>query len=347
MANNAVPFRTAAARHRKSSVYTIPWATGGSTSIGLNNVGYLNALQIVMQLSVTVGTGGTVQDAAAALDYIPRLGLRSPAGEQIWSWSTRELYDYNYRYFPVVTPASDPSGAQFVPATTGAQSVNLRLLAPLALNDGSGFDLGMLMRQISNNQYYLDLQFATTAQLVGTGSCVISGITGNVVVEEVFYDAIAANANPPVIPPDFSHFIRMRGIQGPALLQGQNVLFYAVGPVIVDNLFRVMNNGAADASVLANTAFVQLQSDSSTEIDNRTGQRLGFDQTMHLGKAMRAGVILEDYCDDVDKVNATMGRDFINSNLAAQLQYNFQYTGTPSGTSFIQTTYREIIGLAS
>lgn len=346
MATAPVQFRTAAARHRKSSIYTIPWVTGGRTSQGLNNVGYLNALQIVAQLSIVVGTGGTVSDAAAQLNFLPTIGLRSPAGEQIWSWSSRELYDYNYRYFPVVTPQTDPSFANWTPGTAATYPIVLRWLAPVALNDGSGFDLGMLMRQISNNQYYLDLQFAANSDLVGTGTSVITSITGNIVVEEVFYDAIAANADPPVIPPDFSHFIRMRGIQSNALVNGQNVLQYAVGPVIVDNLLRVINNSIADASAIANTSFVQLQSDSSTEIDNRTGQRLAYDTTMHLGKAMRPGVFLEDYCDDVDKVNATMGRDFINSNLAAQLQYNYQYTGTPTGTSFIQQTYREIIGLS-
>lgn len=346
MAVAAVPFRTAAARHRKSSIYTIPWITGGRQSIGLNNVGYLNALRILCNLSIVVGTGGTVSDAAAQLNFLPTIGLRSPAGEQIWSWSSRELYDYNMRYFPVVTPQTDPSFTNWTPGTAATYPVQLRLYAPLALNDGTGFDLGMLMRQLSNNQYYLDLQFAANADLVGTGTSVISSITGSIIVSEVFYDAIAANANPPVAPPDFSHFIRMRGIQSNALVNGQNVIQYAVGPVIVDNLFRVMNNSIADASAVANTAFVQLQSDSSTEIDNRTGADLAYDVTMHLGKAMRPGVFLEDYCDDVDKVNATMGRDFINSNLAAQLQYNFQYTGTPTGTSFIQQTYREIIGLS-
>ncbi len=339
-------FRTAAARHRKSLVYTVPWITGGRTSIGLNNVGYLNELQVKVNLTVTVGSAGTVTDAAAfASNFFPNIGLRSPAGEQIWYWSSRDIYDFNYRYQTVMTPASDPSYAAASNASATAQNVQFRLRLPVALNDGTGFDLGMLMRQVSNNTYYLDLQFCNGgSDLVGAGTTVISSITGTVYVEEIYYDAVLANSA--VTPPDFSHFIRMRSITSSALINGQNVLQYAVGPVVTDAMFRFINNGAADATI-SNVNQIQLQSDSSTEIDNRTGDRYAYDQTMHLGKALRAGMYHFDACDDLENVNQTRGRDFINSNLAAQLQWNIIYAGTPTGTSNIQQIYREIIGLSS
>ena len=84
------------------------------------------------------------------------------------------------------------------------------------------------------------------------------------------------------------------------------------------------------------------------EIDNRTGNRLAYDQNQHLGKSLRAGVYHEDFFDDSDAVNETTARDFINSNLAAQLDFFLQYAGTPSGTiNQVQSFYREIVTLAS
>jgi hypothetical protein len=341
-----VDFRTAAARHRKSNVYTIPWATGQRTSIALNNIGYLSELQIYLTLTVTVGTAGTVTDAAQfASNYLPLIGLRSPQGEYIWSTNSRDIYDFQYLLERVVTPALDPSNATVSNASATAQPLVLRLRVPVSVNDGNNFSMGMLMRQISNNTFYLDVQFCNGgSDLVGAGTTVITSITGTVVVEEIFYEAVAANSN--VVPPTFNNYIRLRSIQFTPLQNGQNNVRYDTGPILMNALHRLMNNNAADGTI-ANLSYIQFAANQTNEIDNRTGARLAYDQTMHLGKALRAGVYSEDFCDDISMVNQTQGRDFINSNLASQLNWFIQYAGTPTGTSFINTFYREIVSLGA
>jgi hypothetical protein len=341
----SIPFRAASARHRKSSVYTIPWASGSRVSLGLNNIGYQNELQIKLNLTLTVSGSGTVTDAANAVsNYLPIIGLRSPQGEYIWSTNSRDLFDFQYRYWDSVTPSSDPSYATWSPASATAQNVQLRLRIPTAINDGTNFDFGMLMRQISNNQFYLDLNMANlTSDLQGAGSCTISSITGTITVEEIYYDAVQ---DPRVIPPNFNQYIRLRSAQSPSLITGLNDVRYDTGPVIMDALHRIMNNGAADGTI-ANVAYIQTLANKGNEIDNRTGDRLAFDSTMHLGKNFRAGCYHLDFCDDADLVNATKGRDLINSNLAAQLDFMIQYGGTPSGSSNINTVYREIVTLGA
>ncbi|MGH7745879.1 MAG: hypothetical protein ACREQ5_14030 [Candidatus Dormibacteria bacterium] len=340
-----VSFRTAAARHRKSLVYSVPWATGTRVTIPLNNVGYQNELQVLLALTVTVGTAGTVTDAdAATSNFLPYIGLRSPQGEYIWSTNSRDIYDFDYRLTNSLTPAQDPSYVNWSGASATAQPVLLRLRIPTAISDGRGFDTGLLMRQVSNNQFYLDLQMAAIADLIGTGTVVITSVTGTITVEEIYYEAIPANAN--VIPPDFSNYIRLRSIQFAPLQNGQNNVRYDTGPVLMDAMHRLVNNSKADP-VISNLAYIQLASGQTNEIDNRTGSRLAYDAAMHLGKALRAGVYHEDFCDDSDVVNQTLGRDFINSNLSTQLNFFTQYNGTPTGSSFINSFYREIVTLGA
>lgn len=344
--NNGVPFKVAAARHRQSLVKTVTWATGQRQSLGLDNIGYLNGGQIVADLTVTVGTTGTVSDAAAAAsNFFPYIGLRSPQGEQIWSTSSRDVFDLNYRLDRSVTPASDSQYATWAPGTAGAQTVHFRLRIPVALNDNRNFDFGMLMRQINNNQFYLDVQQANFSDLVGSGSCIISSITGSWSWEETYYDAVQQGSG--VIPPNFAQYVRLRSITAPqALANGQNDVSYATGPVIVDAFHRLINNGAADG-VITNLSYIETKANKGNQIEYRTGSRLAYDNQMHLGKALRAGVYHLDFCDDLGAVNETSARDFINSNMATQLDFFVQYGGAPGGTSQIQSIYREIVTLAA
>ena len=345
-ASNGVPFKVAAARHRQSLVKTINWATGQRQSIPLDNTGYLNGGQLVADLTVTVGTTGTVTDAAqAASNFFPYIGLRSPQGEQVWSTNSRDVWDFNYRLDAGVNPASDAQYATWAPGTAGAQAVHFRLRIPVALNDKRNFDFGMLMRQINNNQFTLDLQMAAFSDLVGAGTCVITSITGTVSWEEVFYDAVQQGSG--VVPPNFAQYVRLRSITAPnALAQGQNDVSYSTGPVLVDAFHRLINNGSADG-VITNLASIEVKANKGNSIEYRTGSRLAYDQLMHLGKALRAGVYHEDFCDDTDSVNETTARDFINSNLATQMDFFMQYNGAPAGTSQIQSLYREIVTLAA
>jgi hypothetical protein len=345
-AQQPVPFRVAAARHRKSLQYTIsPWVNSQRITIPLINVGYLAELQLYFALTQTIVTG-TVTDAAQAnSNYFPFVGLRSPQGEYIWTSNSRDFFDFQYRLERSVTPSTDPSYAAPNYGSSSAQAVTFRLRIPVSLNDGQNFDFGLIMRQISNNQFFLDVQFANGgSDLVGAGSAVISSITGSVVVEEIYYDAVQANSN--VIPPNFNQYVRLRSITSPPLVNGQNDVRYDTGPIMVDALHRIINNGAADGTI-ANCQYIQFLANKGNEIDNRTGVRLAYDNTMHLGKALRAGVYHEDFMDDAGLVNQTKARDFINSNLAAQLDFLLQYGGSPSGNSVIQSFYREIVTLGA
>lgn len=345
MAGNVYTFREAAARHRFSLQYSIPWATGARVTVPLNNIGYLNELQILFNLTVTVGTAGTVTDAVQAkTNYLPYLALRSPQGAQIWSTNSRDIDAFNFRLWKNRSAASDPSYATWSPGSATAQSVIYRLRIPVAMNDDYNFDLGLLMRQISNNQFFLDMQFATFANLIGTGSVVITSIAGTVVVEEIYYDAVVAGSN--VQPPNFSQFIRLRSLQSNALVQGQNDVRYDTGPIMTDAMHLFVNNSSADGSI-PNLSYINFVANKGNSIDNRTGQRIAYDNAMHLGQALPAGWYHEDFNDDNEMVNATRARDFINSALAAQLDFLAQYGGTPSGTSYIESLYREIVTLAA
>lgn len=345
MAQNVYTFREAAARHRFSLQYSIPWATGARVTVPLNNIGYLNELQVLFNLTVTVGTTGTVTDAVQAkTNYLPYLALRSPQGAQIWSTNSRDIDNWNYRLWKNMNPTKDPSYSTWAPGTGGAQTVVYRLRIPVAYNDDYNFDLGLLMRQISNNQFFLDLQMASIANLIGTGSVAISSITGTVVVEEIYYDAVVSGSN--VQPPNFSQFLRLRSLQSNALVQGQNDIRYDTGPIMTDAMHQIINNNTSDPSI-ANLSYINFVANKGNSIDNRTGQRIAYDNAMHLGQTLEPGWYHEDFSDDNEMVNATRARDFINSALAAQLDFLLQYAGTPSGTSYVESLYREIVTLAA
>lgn len=347
MANPTVAFKTEAARHRKSLVQQFNFASGQRKTLGLDNTGYLNEGHLIADLVITVtGAGGTVQDAdVAKSNFFPYIGLRSPQGEQVWSTSSKDMFDKNYMLNTAVNPTVDPSYATWVPATAGAQTVHLHLRLPVALNDKRNFDFGMLFRQVQNNQFQLELGMASAGDLVGTGTCVIASITGTVTWEETFYDAVEEGSD--VIPPNFSQYIRRRSnLEGIALVKGNNRVRYDCGPVLMSAFHRLTNNGSADGNV-ANLISVLVKANVGNEIDFRTGERISYDNTMHLGQKLRNGVYRQDYQDDTDAVNETTARDFINSNQAAQLDFNINYGGTPAGTSYIESCYDEIVTLGA
>jgi hypothetical protein len=383
--SQAIAFRAGACRHRKSLVYSIPFQAGQRIMLPLNNVGYLNELQIMLNLTVTLGVaitvGTTTDDQAAASNFLPYVNLQTPQGEQVWTTNSRDLYDFQYRLFfgdqgalgiPSAAPplfatgnnaaqaqggpvAFDPAYAMYVLATTTAQTVIVRFRVPVAFSDGDNFDMGMLMRQISNNQFYLTLQMAQTTDLFGNatgGTFTTSTVTGSIIVEEIYYEAVASNG--PVQPPNFTNIVRLRSAQTSSLVAGLNDLRYDQGPVLCDALIRPMNTGVADTTAPtttvnpSNIGYIQLLANLGNEVDNRTGYRLRYDNALHLGKVMRPGVFHEDFFDDCGGgtiVNVTRMRDFINSNAASQIDFWLQYNGTPGAGSNIAAFYREVVAL--
>jgi len=381
----AIPFRAGACRHRKSLVYSLPFQAGQRVMLPLNNVGYLNELQIMLNLTVTFGSavtvGTTTDDQAAASNFLPYINLQTPQGEQVWTTNSRDIYDFQYRLFhgaqgalgiPSTAPplfasgnnaaqaqggpvAFDPSYAMYVLATTTAQSVIVRYRIPVAFNDGDNFDMGLLMRQISNNQFYLTLQMAQTTDLFGNatgGTFTTATVTGSVIVEEIYYEAVASGG--PVVPPNFTNIVRLRSAQTSGLVNGLNDLRYDQGPVLCDAFIRPMNAGVADTTGPgattnpSNIGYIQLLANLGNEVDNRTGYRLRYDNAEHLGKVLRPGVFHEDFFDDCGGgtlVNVTRMRDLINSNAASQIDFWVQYLGTPGAGSNLAAFYREVVAL--
>lgn len=352
MNGGALTYREAAARHRYSQQYTVNWKTGKRTSLPLNNIGYLSEIQIVGDITVVIAVGGTTptDTDAAKYNWLPYIGLRSPQGTQVWSTNSRDLFAFNFRLTKSVQPSGDPAWVMPTYGTPGTYNVHFRLRIPVSANDGRNFDMGMLMRQISNNQFFLDIQMAAASDVVGTGTNFsITDASSILTVEEIYYDAVIQGSN--VQPPNFQQYLRLRSLQSNALVNGQNDLRYDTGPVIADAMFLAINNSAFDAnaggSSSANLTQIQLLANKGNNIDTRTGNRLVYDNYMHLGKALPGGWTHEDYFDDLEEVNATLGRDLINSALAAQLDFMYQYSGTPAGTSYIEQFFREIVTLGA
>jgi hypothetical protein len=228
----------------------------------------------------------------------------------------------------------------------------MRFRIPVSFNDGDQFDMGLLMRQISNSQFYLTLQMAQVTDLIGAGTGAFTSVTGSIIVEEIYYEAVANNG--PVMAPNFTNIVRLRSNQTSSLVNGNNDLRYDQGPVLTDAFIRPMNAGAVDTTASSITAqpgnlgYVQFLANLANEVDNRTGYRLRYDNAQHLGKVLRPGIVHEDFFDDTgggSAVNTTRMRDFINSNASSQLDFWVNYLGSPGANSFIAVFYREVVAL--
>lgn len=337
---STIPFRAAAARHRFSQVYVRPIVIGAPIDIDLNRVGYLCALKCHIYGTVTVGTAGTVTDGDAGNNYFPNISISSPQGDSPHAYSLRSLIDYNYRLHPGTSPLSDPSYAGINFGSATMQNVDMRFEIPVTLNDNLNFDTGMLMRQVSNNNFKLHLQAFTQADLIGAGSAAISASNLTIEIEELFYEAV----NPAVVtPPDFHTIVRLREYAWNNLSTGDNFETYQPGPTLLDAIMRVQGNSVGDT---ANVNRIRLYANKQTNIDDRTGADIRSENYQHLGKAMRAGVFHLDYFDDVGIVNQSKGRDFLNTNDAAQLDFVFNLaSGFNTTNSKIVALFRELVTL--
>lgn len=334
-------FRAAATRHRYSQVYVVPVVLGSPISIDLNRVGYLSELRYHLFGTVTVSAAAAASDPDATSNYFPSIVIRSPQGDTPHSFSMRSILDWNYRLFPGVSPFTDPNFANFNPNATGAQAVDIRFIQSLSLNDNMNFETGMLMRQVSNNNFQLGLTVAQAGDLVGTGGSAISGTSLTLEIEEVYYEAV----NPAVVtPPDFHTVVRLREYPWNNMASGgDNYNPYQPGPTVLDAMMRVMSNGVGDH---ADVARIKLYANKQTYIDNRTGDDIRAENYRHLGKALRAGVFHLDYFDDRGIVNQTSARDFLNTNDAAQLDFVLQTKSTFNATnSSMVALFRELVTL--
>ncbi len=336
-------FWEAAARHQ-NQMSADAFSVGQPIYRPLRRSGYLSLLKINVngQLAVTTGTQ---TDADAITNILPKIALRSPQGTYLISTSSRALMAFNYRMFAGVSPLSEPSYAPIVAATTAVQNINYNMYLPLSINPYLNVETGMLLRQLANNDFILELQCASSADVAGSGTLAIAnGGTGvNVTVEELWFEAVDALK---VVPPPFNTFCRLRDqlALSPLVAGMANTVNYPVGPVLLDALFRTVENGAA---AHANIANIGLLANWNNQLQQRNGDQIRLDNYTSFGKAFPNGTFLLEFLDDSGVVDATRMRDVINSAAAAELDFLFTTkAGFNVANSSIFATFRELVPLA-
>jgi hypothetical protein len=354
MAQNLPPFRAGAARHRTTS-YTQTFTPGIPIQIPLNRQGYLAELQVKFEGTVTVGSAGTVTDPYATVNLFPLIALRSPQGDYLISLSSRSLYNFQHR-FKWSTLEALPNGASqignvrpgsstFSPASATAQAVDLSYRIPISMNLGQCFETGLLLAQVANNDFYLQLNCAQASDLVGSGTATISSIVGVVYIEATWFELVDPTQ---VTPPDLHSVCRLRDSIYAPLVVGDNFISYQLGPVLMDQMLLLLTNTVGDSSNGAAFNYIKLLANRQIELENRRGKDVFRDNFYELGKQLPNGVFLLNFFDDYDIPNVTRGRDFINSNLAAQLDAVVNIaTGTTLNNAQCVSVYRELITLGA
>jgi hypothetical protein len=332
-------FRTIASRHRVSTRYQTPFTTGAPIYVALNNNGLLAKHRLNVNLTVTVGTAGTVTDADQKDAFFDRLNLRSPQGTAIHSYQSRSLVDWDYRLHAVVTPQSDPSYAIWAQGTASAQAVNVKYEIDYDLNGGLNFEQGLIMRQLQGIFWTLELFCTTPGTLVGAGTCVISSITGTVVIEEDYYEY----ADPKSVSGlNFAVAVQLRDRTQQTLGSASDTIVrYDPGPVLLDAMHRFVSNSVADH---ADVARLRLLLDIDTTIDDRTIVDMRRDFYQHLQKNLRTGIVHAEFFDDGETPNQSRGRDALDSNQASSLEWDIlTASGWNSTNSNVTTMYRELV----
>lgn len=332
-------FRQVAARHRISQRYVVAYTTGAPIYVQLSPNGLLAKHRINFNGTVTVGTTGTVTDADQKDAFFDRINLRSPQGTAIHSYQSRSLLDWDYRLHPVASPESDPSYAIWAQGTGGAQAVNVNYEIDYNLDPGMNFEQGLIMRQLQGVFWTLELFCTAPGTLVGAGSCVISTITGTVTIEEDYYEYQDPTS---VTGLNFNVAVQLRDRTQQAIgSNGQNIIRYDPGPVMLDAMHRTVSNGVADHT---DVQFIALLLDTDTTVDQRTSSDLRRDFYQDKAKNLRTGIMHFDFFDDTGMVNSSRGRDALDSNMASSLEWNVQTgAGWNATNSSVTSFYRELI----
>jgi hypothetical protein len=149
--------------------------------------------------------------------------------------------------------------------------------------------------------------------------------------------------------PDIHTICRLRDSIFNPLVQGDNYVAYQLGPVLMDEHLVIFTNIVPDTSTGTAINYIKKLANRQIELENRRGKDILRDQFLDHGKQLPNGVYHLNYFDDYTPVpNATRARDFINSNLAAQLDTVINIaSGTTLVSSQVQSIYRELITLGS
>lgn len=336
-------FWEAAAKH--INVHSTDTFTIGQTIYRpLRRSGYLAGLKINVNGQIGVTTG-TQDDAEMISQILPFIGIKSPQGTYLVSTSSRALFDLSFRLFAATSSSLDPSYAPIAAGTTGTQTINYNFFLPISINPGLNVETGLLMRQIANNDFMLEMRCATSADLAGSGTLAIAAAgTGVVVtVEELWFEAVDPAK---VVPPAFNTFVRLRDqlALSPLTAGQQNIVNYPVGPVLLDSLWRIVENKVA---AHANVASLGLLANFNNQLQLRNQDQIRLDNYMKYGKAFQTGILLMEFLDDSGVVNETRMRDIINSAAAAELDFVINTKSTFNATnSNAFVTYRELVPLA-
>lgn len=347
-------FRQVATRHRTTS-YTYAYQKGLPIYIPLNRQGYLSELRIKFEGTVTVGTGGTVTDPYATINYFPSIGLRSPQGDYLVSVSSRSLWTQNFRmkdnqldalpFGITLAGIQRPDAATWNPGSATAQAVDISYTIPIAMNLGQNFDTGLLLTQIANNDFILQLNCAGQSDLVGSGSAVITGITGSIYIEAVWFELVDPSQ---AQVPDIHTICRLRDSTYNPIVTGDNFISYQLGPVLMDQALTIYTNVTPDTSNGLNFNYIKMLANRQIEMENRRGKDIYRDQFQDFGKQLPNGVFWLNFFDDYSIVDVTRARDFINSNLAAQLDVVVNVTtGTTLSSAQVVSVYRELVTLGA
>jgi hypothetical protein len=332
-------FWRAAARHRNVHT-TIAFVSGSTLNIPLRKSGYLSEFRINLNGTITPGAAGTIVDTDGVTNLLPFIGLKSAQGSYIHSYSSRDLFDFNYRLNGGgVSPAADPTYQAVTITTATVQNVNMNLRMPISINDGINVETGLLMRQIPNAEFTLELRCATASDLTATAASIAFALT--ITIEEIWFEAVGAG----VEPPKFNTILRLRKQSfGPLTAGGDYEVKYPVQPTILDAMTRITENGIA---AHANVSTISLTANHQNQLEQRRVVDIRAENYRHLGKALRTGVMLLDFCDDGDGANETRSRDFINSAGAAELTFVFTTkAGFVTTNSQVDMILREMVPLA-
>ncbi|MBD5656557.1 MAG: hypothetical protein IAI50_15455 [Candidatus Eremiobacteraeota bacterium] len=333
-------FWRAAARHKDVHT-TIAFASGQTLIIPLRKNGYLAAFRLNINGTVTPGlAAGTAQDPDNLINLLPFIGIKSAQGAYLHSYSMRDLFDYNYRLHSVVSPLTDPTYAMYAIGTAAAQPVNFTLEVPLSLNCDLNVETGLVLRQIPNSEFYMELRCAQQGDLVGTGTGTITAFNLTITLEEIWFEAVGADATAPA----FNTAVRLRSQQfSPMNSNGTTEFKYPVQPTILDCMSRVLDGGVAS---LANHTQLALIANHQNQVEMRRTVDIRSENYRAYGKPFRNGVLLQDFTDDSGLPNSTRSRDFVNSQAAAELNFvhttGAAFNSTNSGATLI---FRELVPL--
>lgn len=299
-------------------------------------------VQLNFNINGTIGvTTGTAPDGDTVTNFFPFIGLRSPQGLYLVTTSMRGLLDLNYRLYRATSPISDPSFQGPNVGATSTQNININFAMPLSLDPGINVETGILLRQLANNDFTLEMRGASSADLAGVGTAVFAAPNLVVTVEAVWSEI----PNSAFVPPALNNYVRLRDqlLTQPLAAGANNDINYPVGPVILDILWRITENGAASST---NVQQIGLFAQTTNQIELRNADQIRLNNYQFYGKAFRNGVMLQQWVDDGAGVNESRMRDWINSAAAAQITLRV-YTKAAFNTanSSAVATFRELMPL--